>query len=252
MSEKDGREFIRTELVLGADGIRRLRDCSVAVFGIGGVGSHCAEALARSGVGRLLLVDSDAVSESNINRQCVAFHSTIGRQKTAVMREMIDQICPETEVLTFDFFVLEDTINKLFEEAGRVDYIVDAVDTVAAKLSLAAYAKEHGIPFIASMGTGNKLHAERFVFADIEETSVCPLCRVMRRELKNRGITGVRVLYSPEKPAVPVKELMERLMREELSEGSARRSIPGSTSFVPPVAGLLIAGEVVRQLAGIT
>lgn len=252
MPKSAGREFIRTELLLGSDGIRRLRDSSVAVFGIGGVGSHCAEALARSGVGRLILVDSDAVSESNINRQCVAFHSTVGRQKTAVMREMISQICPETEVLTFDFFVLEDTIGRVFEEAGPVDYIVDAVDTVAAKLSLAAYAKARGIGFIASMGTGNKLHPERFAFADIEKTSVCPLCRVMRRELKNRGITGIRVLYSPEKPAVPVKELMDQLMQEELSEGSARRSIPGSTSFVPPVAGLLIAGEVVRGLAGIT
>lgn len=252
MPKTEGREFIRTELILGAGRLKKLRDSSVAVFGIGGVGSHCAEALARSGVGRLILVDNDVVSESNINRQCVAFHHTIGRQKTEVMREMIGQICPETEVLTFDTFVLEDNLNQLFEEAGQVDYVVDAVDTVSAKLALTVYAKKHRLPFIASMGTGNKLHPELFALADIEETSVCPLCRIMRKELKHRGITGVRVLYSPETPAVPDQELMERLMREELSEGSARRSVPGSIAFVPPAAGLLIAGEVVRSLSGIT
>lgn len=252
MSEMTGREFIRTELLLGTERMERLKNSSVAVFGIGGVGSHCAEALARSGVGRLILVDDDTVSESNINRQCVAYHSTVGMQKTAVMRERIREICPETEVLTFDTFVLEENLNELFEAFGAVDYIVDAIDTVAAKLALASYAQEHGILFLASMGTGNKLHPELFRIADIGETSVCPLCRVMRRELKKRGIGTIKVLYSEETPVKPVEELEERLIREELSEGSSRRSVPGSISFVPPVAGLIIAGEVVRELAGIT
>lgn len=251
MSEA-GREFIRTELILGSDRMRRLRESTVAVFGIGGVGSHCAEALARSGVGRLILIDSDTVSESNINRQCVAWHRTVGMQKTAVMRELIREICPETGVEVFDTFVLEDNLKDIFEKTGPVDYIVDAIDTVAGKLALAAYAKEQEIPLIASMGTGNKLHPELFKIAEIEETSVCPLCRVMRRELKKRGISKVKVLYSTEIPAEPDPELEERLMREELSEGSARRSVPGSISFVPPAAGLIIAGEVVRELAGIT
>lgn len=242
------REFIRTELVLGREKMDMLERSTVAVFGIGGVGSHCAEALARSGVGRLILIDSDEVSETNLNRQCVAFRSTIGKKKTKVMEQMIREICPDTEVMTFETFVLNDNAAEIFERAGKVDYIVDAIDTVTAKLSLIAYAKEHGIPVISSMGTGNKLHPELFQIADIEKTSVCPLCRVMRRELKKRGIKGVKVLFSTEKPVEPDRELEERLMREELSEGSARRSVPGSIAFVPPVAGLLIAGETVREL----
>lgn len=252
MCEAAGQEFIRTELILGSDRMKRLRESTVAVFGIGGVGSHCAEALARSGVGRLILVDNDTVSVSNINRQCVAYHSTVGRQKTAVMRDLIREICPETQVAVHDTFILEDNLDAVFDGAGNVDYIVDAVDTVAAKLALASYAKARNIPFIASMGTGNKLHPELFAIADIGETSVCPLCRVMRRELKKRGIHKVKVLYSPEMPVKPVEALEERLKEEELSEGSVRRSVPGSISFVPPAAGLIIAGEVVRELAGIS
>lgn len=247
----DRREFIRTELLLGSSAMEQLRNSTVAVFGIGGVGSHCAEALARSGVGRLILIDNDEVSRTNINRQCVAYQSTIGQKKTKVMEAMIHEICPETEVLTFETFVLTDNIKEIFEQAGEVHYIVDAIDTVTAKLSLAEYAKEHQIPILASMGTGNKLHPELFQIADIEKTSVCPLCRVMRKELKNRGIKGLTVLFSTEKPVTPDEHLMERLMQEELSEDSARRSIPGSISFVPPVAGLMIAGYVVRELAGL-
>lgn len=245
------REFIRTELLLGSKAMEKLKNSTVAVFGIGGVGSHCAEALARSGVGRLLLIDSDEVSRTNINRQCVAYQSTIGKKKTKVMEALIREISPETEVLTVEAFVLNDKIKEILEQAGTVDYIVDAIDTVTAKLSLIEYAKEHQIPLIASMGTGNKLHPELFQITDIEQTSVCPLCRVMRRELKNRGIRGVTVLFSTEKPVKPDEVLMERLMQEELSEDSARRSIPGSTAFVPPAAGLMIAGYVVRRLAGI-
>lgn len=235
-----GKEFIRTELIIGAAGIDTLRTSTVAVFGVGGVGSHCIEALARGGVGRLIIVDNDVVSESNINRQCVAYHSTIGTQKTAVMKQIIKDICPDTEVVPFDTFVLTDNLADIFEQAGHVDYIVDAIDTVTAKLSLCTYAKEKEIPFIASMGTGNKLHPELFEIADIEATSVCPLCKVMRKELKNRGIEKVKVLYSREIPAEPDKELTKRLMEEERSPGSTRRAIPGSISFVPPVAGLIV------------
>lgn len=231
--------------------MERLQNSTAAVFGIGGVGSHCAEALARGGVGRLILIDNDEVSQTNLNRQCVAWRSTIGKKKTKVMEAMIREICPDTQVVTFETFVLPDNLAKLFEKAGHVDYIVDAIDTVAAKLSLAVYAKEHDIPFISSMGTGNKLHPEKFRIADISETSVCPLCRVMRREFKRRGIEHVKVVYSDETPRTPDPELEKQLMEEELSEGSARRSVPGSISFVPPAAGLLMAGEVIRTLSGV-
>lgn len=251
MDGNERREFIRTELILGSDGMSSLKTAAVMVFGIGGVGSHCAEALARSGVGRLILIDNDDVSESNINRQCVAYHSTVGMKKTKVMEKIIGEICPSTQVMTFETFVLTDNIEEIFRKAGSVDYIVDAVDTVTAKLSLAEYAKEKGIPIISSMGTGNKLHPEMFRIADIFETSVCPLSRVMRKELKNRGITKLKVLFSAEKPVTPDAELEERLIREEIAESSSRRSVPGSIAFVPPVAGLLIAGEVVRELAGV-
>lgn len=250
MNGNERREFIRTELLLGAAGMEKLRTSCVAVFGIGGVGSHCAEALARSGVGRLILVDNDDVTVSNINRQGVAWHSTVGLKKTKVMRKLIEEICPATEVMTFETFILTDNIKEILNESGRIDYIVDAIDTVTAKLSLAQYAQQEGIPLISSMGTGNKLHPELFQIADIGETSVCPLCRVMRKELKNRGIRKLKVLYSTEKPMKPDPELEERLIREEIAESSSRRSVPGSIAFVPPVAGLLIAGEVVRELAG--
>ena len=244
------REFIRTELLLGQKAMEALEQSAVAVFGIGGVGSHCAEALARSGVGRLILIDSDEVSETNINRQCVAYRSTVGEKKTKVMEKIIGEICPDTQVLTFETFVLTDNLPEIFEKAGKVDYIVDAIDTVTAKLSLVAYAKEHGIPIISSMGTGNKLHPELFQIADIEKTSVCPLCRVMRKELKARGLGGLTVLFSTEKPLEPEPVLMERLMKGGLAAVSARRAIPGGVSVVPPAAGLMIAGKVVRDLTG--
>ncbi len=172
-------------------------------------------------------------------------------KKTKVMEKMIGEICPDIQVLTFETFVLTDNLEEIFAKTGPVDYIVDAIDTVTAKLSLASYGKEHGIPLIASMGTGNKLHPELFQIADISETSVCPLCRVMRKELKKRGIERLKVLFSTEKPREPQAELEERLIREEISENSSRRSVPGSISFVPPAAGLMIAGEVVRDLAGV-
>ena len=187
-------EFSRTELLIGEEGIERLRQASVMVFGVGGVGSHCIEALARCGVGKLILIDNDTVSLTNINRQSIASHSTIGKHKTEVMKEKIKDICPQTEVITYERFILSDNLSDILEEAP--DYIIDAIDTVTAKLALIEAAKEKGIPIISSMGTGNKLHGELFEIADISKTSVCPLCKVMRKELRSRGITHLKVLYS--------------------------------------------------------
>ena len=234
-------EFSRTELLLGKEGLDRLKEATVTVLGVGGVGSHCIEALARSGVGHLVLVDHDTVSLTNINRQSIALHSTIGQYKTKVMEAKIADISPEISVTTYEEFVLEDNLKQVF--AIRPDYIVDAIDTVTAKLAVARYAKEHGISLISSMGTGNKLHPELFEIDDIRNTSVCPLCRVMRKELKKRGIEGLTVLYSQEKPI----DISEAASEEDKGE---RRSVPGSVSFVPPVAGLMIAGEVIRNLSG--
>ena len=234
-------EFSRTELLLGTEGMDRLRHSCVTVLGVGGVGSHCIEALARSGVGHLILVDHDKVSLTNINMQSIALHSTVGQYKTKVMKAKIADISPEIQVMTYEEFVLEENLEQVFEI--RPDYIVDAIDTVTAKLAVAEYAKEHQIPLISSMGTGNKLHPEMFEIDDIRNTSVCPLCRVMRKELKKRNVESLKVLYSKEKPV----DISDRVTEEEKG---ARRSLPGSISFVPPVAGLMIAGEVIRNLSG--
>lgn len=243
-------QYARTELLIGEDGLKRLKDSSVMVFGVGGVGSHCIEALARSGVGRLILVDNDAVSVTNINRQSIAYHSTIGQMKTKVMRERIRDIDPAITVRTYETFVLPDNLADLLDQAeksteGKIDYIIDAIDTVSAKIALVEESLKRGIRLISSMGTGNKLHPELFEIADLADTSVCPLCRVMRRELKQRGIMHLKVLYSKEKP-------VDTCGRSTGEDSGARRSLPGSISFVPPVAGLLIAGEVIRELAGIS
>ena len=241
-------QYARTQLLIGEDGLNRLKDSTVMVFGVGGVGSHCIEALARSGVGRLILIDNDTVSLTNINRQSIAYHSTIGRMKTEVMRERIRDIDPAITVRTYETFVLPENLAELLDQAekntdGKIDYIIDAIDTVSAKIALVEEAQKRDIPLISSMGTGNKLHPELFEIADLSETSVCPLCRVMRRELKQRGITHLKVLYSKEKPV----DVSGRITGED---SGARRSLPGSISFVPPVAGLLIAGEVIRELTG--
>ena len=232
-------EYSRTELLIGKAGIERLKAASVMVFGVGGVGSHCIEALARSGVGRLTLIDNDTVSLTNINRQSIAYHSTIGRYKTEVMKERIRDINPEICVNSYEMFVLPDNLEALFEE--RPDYIIDAIDTVTAKLALVELALKLDIPVISSMGTGNKLHPEMFEITDLSKTSVCPLCKVMRKELKARGIYHLKVLYSKEKP-------IDTSERDTGEDKGQRRSIPGSISFVPPVAGLLIAGEAVRDI----
>ena len=242
-------EFSRTEMLIGTEGMSKLKNSTVAVFGVGGVGSHAAEALARCGVGRLILVDNDTVSLTNINRQSIALHSTMGQFKTRVMKDKIADICPGTQVITFEEFVLPDNIESLFErmkhqmgQGSSVDYILDAIDTVTAKLALAGFAASHAVPVIASMGTGNKLHPELFRISDISQTSVCPLCKVMRRELKARNLRELQVRSPPEQPLTP---------GQTAEATGCRRATPGSISFVPPVAGLVIAGEIIRDICGL-
>lgn len=233
-------EFERTRRLIGNVGTDKLRNATVMVLGVGGVGGHCIEALARCGVGHLILVDPDKVSETNINRQLVALHSTIGKLKTKVMEERIHDISPEIKVTTYETFILNDNLSEIFEV--RPDYIIDAIDTVTAKLALAEYAQEEGIPIISAMGTGNKLDPSRFEITDISKTSICPLCKVMRRECKKWGIRKLTVLFSKEEPIVPAETT-------EVVEG--KRAVPGSISFVPSVAGLMLAGHVIRELSGV-
>lgn len=231
--------FSRAELLLGEEALEKLRSARVALFGIGGVGSFAAEALARGGVGHITLVDGDTVSITNINRQLIALHSTVGKEKTAVMAERIADISPETEVETYP--VVYGAENRDLLDFSIYDYVIDAIDTVTSKLILIEEAKKAGVPVISCMGTGNKFHPERFEVTDISKTSVCPLAKVMRKELKVRGIKNVKVVYSKEEPQKPAA-----------STETGNRQIPGSLSFVPPVAGLLLAGEVIRHIAGIT
>lgn len=228
----------RTELLLGKDGIEKLKNSYIAIFGIGGVGGYTAEALARSGVGRLDLIDNDTVALSNINRQIIALHSTVGRYKVDVMKERISDINPDAEVNAIKCFFLPE--NKDEFNFGKYDYIVDAVDTVSAKIAIIEEAKKAGVPVISSMGAGNKLHPEMFELADISKTSVCPLAKVMRNELKKRGITDVKAVYSKEPP-----------IKSGVIDEKSGKPVPGSISFVPSAAGLIIAGEVIRHLTGI-
>ncbi len=232
-------EFSRTQMLLGEEAMAKLAAARVAVFGVGGVGGFAAQALARSGVGKIELIDSDTVALSNINRQIVAFHSTVGQYKTEVMKKMIEDINPLAEVTERRIFFLPETADD-FNFSGY-DYVIDAVDTVTAKLLLAERCTAAGVPIISSMGTGNKLDPTAFEVADIYQTSVCPLARVMRRELKKRGIRKLKVVYSKE-PAMTPKG------QPQAEPDSARRSTPGSVSFVPSVAGLMIAGEVIKDL----
>lgn len=225
----------RTENLIGKAAIEKLRGARVAVFGIGGVGGYVVEALARAGVGALDLVDNDKVSLSNINRQIIALHSTVGEWKTEVAANRIKDINSEITVRTHNLFFLPETAAQ-FDFSG-IDYVVDAIDTVSGKIALIEHAKEQNIPVISSMGTGNKLNPTSFEVADITKTSVCPLARVMRRELKKRGIDHVKVVYSKEEP----------LSSGEVNEETGK-AIPASISFVPSVAGLIIAGEVIKDL----
>ena len=230
-------EHIRSAMLLGEDAIERLAAAKVAVFGVGGVGGYVCEALARAGVGELHLFDNDAVSLSNINRQIVALHSTVGHPKVEVMRDRILDINPDCRVVTHQIFYLPENADD-FPLLG-FDYVADAIDTVSAKIELAVRATAAGVPLISAMGTGNKLDATRFCVTDLSKTSGCPLARVMRRELKARGITHLKVVYSTEETKKPI------LLTEE--EGS--RIPPASLPYVPPVAGLLMAGEIIRAIA---
>ncbi|HIV67827.1 MAG TPA: tRNA threonylcarbamoyladenosine dehydratase [Candidatus Butyricicoccus stercorigallinarum] len=239
-------EFVRTEAVLGAEGMERLARARVAVFGIGGVGGHAVDALARSGVGALDLFDDDVVSRSNINRQLVATQATLGRRKTDVMRAHILDINPDCVVTVHNLFYLPETADRV--DLSQYDYIIDAVDTVSAKLELVCRAQQAGVPIICSMGAGNKLDPTRFEVADIYQTSVDPLARVMRRELKKRGIRRLKTVYSREEPSALRREIANSAVPGRPGENNKRA--PGSLAFVPSVAGLILAGEVIKDLAG--
>lgn len=259
--DRIGRErFVRTEMLLGSAGIKQLKNSRVAIFGIGGVGGYVAEALARSGVGAFELIDNDTVAPSNLNRQIIALESTIGRYKTEVMKERIEQINPEAEVQTRECFFLPENADSF--DFSKYDYVVDAIDTVTAKIELVMQAQAAGVPIISSMGTGNKLNPAMLQVTDIYKTKVCPLAKIMRKELKARGVRHLKVVYSEELPLTP-QEIGADEQKRESAECSAaqhvsdmpeqevhsrRRATPGSTSFVPPVAGMILASEVVKGL----
>lgn len=229
-------QFSRTELLIGKEGIEKLSKSHVAVFGIGGVGGYVVEALVRSGIGAIDIIDNDTVCESNINRQIYATTKTIGKNKVDVAKERILEINPNIKVKTFQMFFTPETAGEF--DFSNYDYIVDAIDTVVGKLSLVEKAKEYNIPIICSMGAGNKLDPTKFEVADISKTSVCPLARVIRTELKKRKIKDVKVVYSKESPIKPNSTLNPQ----------TNKQTPGSIAFVPSVAGLIIAGEVIKDL----
>ncbi len=226
--------FSRTELLIGKEGLEKLKNARVAVFGVGGVGSYVVEGLVRGGVGALDLIDNDRVSPSNINRQLIALHSTVGRLKTEVAAERARDINPDVRIVERTLFYLPENADRM--DFSVYDYVVDAIDTVSGKLTIIERAKAAGVPVISSMGTGNKRSAA-FEVADIAKTSVCPLARVMRRELKKRGIEGVKVVYSKEEPVAP-----------QIADEESGKAVPASISFVPSVAGLILAGEVIKDL----
>lgn len=238
-------QFSRTQLLIGEEGIERLMKARVAVFGIGGVGGYVAEALARSGVGSLDLIDNDKVALSNINRQIIATHDTVGQYKVDVMKKRILSINPDAAVEAHRCFYLPETAGQF--DFSKYTYVVDAVDTVTAKIEIIMQAQAAGVPVMSSMGAGNKMEAADFRVADIYETSICPLARVMRRELKKRGVEKLKVVYSTEEPQRGKHEVCQP---DEAKQSVERRSIPGSIAFVPSVAGLIIAGEVVKDIIG--
>lgn len=248
-------QFSRTELLLGHDAINRLSSSRVAVFGIGGVGGYAVEALARGGVGALDLIDDDTVSVSNINRQIIATWDTVGKYKVDAAKERALSINPNCRVTTYKTFYTPQTAEQF--DFSQYDYIIDAIDTVTGKLALVEQANRAGVPILSSMGTGNKLDPTAFVVTDISKTLMCPLARIMRKELKKRGITKLKVVYSTEEAKEPVPELEEALLKESRQKNDpargefTRRQIPGSTSFVPSVAGLIAAGEVMKDLMGL-
>ena len=246
-------QFERTWLLLGREAMEKLASSRVAVFGIGGVGGYVVEALARCGVGALDLIDNDKVALSNLNRQIIATLDSVGREKTLVMKERILSINPDCRVEVHNCFYLPETRDRF--DFAAYDYVVDAVDTVTAKIDLVLSAGAAGTPIISSMGTGNKIDPSMFEVADIYKTSVCPLAKVMRRELKKRGINSLKVVYSDEQPIRPLEDMSISCRTHCICPPGARhkcterRDIPGSTAFVPAVAGLLIAGEVVKDLS---
>lgn len=245
-------EFSRTEMLIGAEALKKLSQSKVAIFGIGGVGTYAVEGLVRAGVGKFVLVDDDCICLTNINRQLHATRKTVGRPKVEVMKERILEINPKAEVTTHQKFYLPETADELLCE--DYDYIIDAIDTVTGKIDLVVRAKERQIPIISSMGAGNKLDPTRFEVADIYKTSVCPLAKVMRKELRNRGISSLKVVYSKEEPIKPV-ETDESSCKVgcicppgTTRKCTVRHQVPASISFVPSVVGLIIAGEVVKDL----
>lgn len=239
-------QYSRTRLLLGSEGVDRLRSAHVALFGLGGVGGYAAEALARAGIGHIDLVDNDTVSLTNLNRQMLALHSTLGQYKVDAAAARIRDIDPTIEVRTFKTFYLPETANQF--DFTQYDYVLDAIDTVTGKLALMQQARDAGVPVISCMGTGNKLDPTGFRVADISKTSGCALSRVIRKECAKRGIKGVKVVYSEELPMEVENDAEE--MAQSREAGSSRRSLPGSTPFVPGVAGLIMAGQVIRDLSG--
>ncbi len=246
-------ELSRIRLLYGKDVIEKLAASRVAVFGVGGVGGYVVEALARSGIGALDLIDDDKVCLSNINRQIIATHASVGQYKVDVAADRVKDISPDCEVRTYRTFYLPETADQF--DFRQYDYVVDAIDTVTGKLTIVENAKTAGVPVISSMGAGNKLDASAFEVADIYKTSICPLAKVMRRECKKRGIDSLKVVYSKEPPLTPIADLSadDAPDKTEVKEGerthSRRRSTPGSTAFVPSVVGLIIAGEIINDIA---
>lgn len=239
-----GTKFDRTKRLLGEEAMIKLKNAHVAVFGIGGVGGHAADALVRSGIGEITIVDSDEIAESNINRQLIATTKTVGRKKVDVMKEHLLEINPDVQVHVYDCFFLPETKGQF--DFTKYSYVIDAVDTVTAKLALVEACEEAGVSIVSSMGAGNKLDPTAFEVADIYKTSVCPLAKVMRRELKKRNIKHLKVVYSKELPMEAKED--EGFVSDE---ARARRAVPGSIAFVPSVAGLILAGEVIKDIAKI-
>ncbi len=245
-------KFSRTELLLGKEGLAKLSDAKVAIFGIGGVGSYTVEGLVRAGVGKFVLIDDDKICLTNINRQIHATTKTVGIPKVEAMRDRILEINPKAEVTIYSAFFNKENADELVSD--DCDYIVDAIDTVTSKLDLVMKAKEKNIPIISSMGAGNKLDPTRFEVTDIKKTSICPLARVMRKELKKRNINSLKVVYSKEEPMTPINDEASSCKnccvcpKGTTRKCTVRRQIPGSISFVPSVVGLIIAGEVVKDL----
>jgi len=248
-------QFSRTQLLYGEEAMQRLSSLRVAVFGIGGVGGYTVEALARSGIGALDLIDDDKVCLTNINRQILATRKTVGKYKVDVAAERVHEINPDCEVRTYKTFFLPDT-QDMFDFTDY-DYVVDAIDTVTGKLAIIEKAKTAKTPVISSMGAGNKINASMFEVADIYQTSICPLAKVMRRECKKRGIESLKVVYSKEKPIRPLEDMSISCRKHcicppgTVRKCTERRDIPGSTAFVPSVVGFIIAGEVINDLAGV-